>query len=87
MLMTEYDPKSKRAQKRVKLFIPSKSNDIKSTKPNDAQNSDCDVSKRLECKKNDCNEAKNAFEMNYHLLGKSSPNGACFFVFFKIRYS
>lgn len=47
MLITEYDPNSKRAQNLVKLLIPARSNDIRSTRPNDAQNKDCDVSNRL----------------------------------------
>lgn len=47
MFMTEYEPNMRRAQKRVKLFIPVRSNAIKSTRPKDAQKSDCDVSKRL----------------------------------------
>ena len=37
----------RRAQKRVKLLMPAKSNDTKSTKPKEAQNRDCEVSKRL----------------------------------------
>lgn len=40
MLMTEYEPNMRRAQKRVKLFIPVRSNAIRSTRPNDAQKSD-----------------------------------------------
>lgn len=36
-----------RAQNRVKLLMPAKSKDTKSTKPKEAQKSDCEVSKRL----------------------------------------
>lgn len=47
MLITLYDPNINKAQNRVKLLIPCNSNAIKSTKPNDAQNNDCDVSNKL----------------------------------------
>lgn len=47
ILMTLYEPNINIAQNRVKLLIPCSSNAIKSTKPNDAQNNDCDVSNRL----------------------------------------
>lgn len=47
IFITLYDPNINIAQKRVKLLIPSNSNAIKSTKPNDAQNSDCEVSNKL----------------------------------------
>lgn len=47
ILITLYDPNISIAQKRVKLFIPCNSNAIRSTRPNEAQNNDCDVSKRL----------------------------------------
>lgn len=46
-LITEYEPNISKAQKRVKLLIPAKSNETKSTKPKEAQNRDCEVSKRL----------------------------------------
>lgn len=46
--MTLYEPNINIAQKRVKLLIPCSSNAIKSTKPNDAQKSDCDVSNKLQ---------------------------------------
>lgn len=51
ILITLYEPNISIAQKRVKLLIPCNSNAIKSTKPNDAQNSDCDVSNKLGEKK------------------------------------
>lgn len=38
--MTEYEPNISKAQKRVKLLIPAKSKDTKSTRPKDAQNKD-----------------------------------------------
>lgn len=47
MFITEYDPKSKSAQNRVKLFIPARSNEVRSTRPNEAQNRDWDVSNKL----------------------------------------
>lgn len=47
MLITLYDPNINKAQNRVKLLIPCNSNAIKSTKPNEAQNNDCDVSNKL----------------------------------------
>ena len=47
ILITEYEPNIRSAQNLVKLFIPVRSNDIKSTIPKLAQKSDCDVSKRL----------------------------------------
>lgn len=47
MLITEYDPNSKRPQNLVKLLIPVRSNAIKSTRPKPAQKSDCDVSNML----------------------------------------
>lgn len=47
MLITEYDPNMRRAQKRVKLLIPCSSNAMRSTRPKPAQNRDCDVSNRL----------------------------------------
>lgn len=47
MLMTEYEPNMSRAQKRVKLLIPVRSNDMRSTIPKLAQNNDCEVSNRL----------------------------------------
>lgn len=50
MLITEYDPNRRRAQNLVKLLIPARSNDIRSTNPKEAQNKDCEVSKRLKYK-------------------------------------
>lgn len=50
ILMTLYEPNINIAQKRVKLLMPCNSNAIKSTKPNDAQNSDWDVSNMLMAK-------------------------------------
>lgn len=47
MLITLYDPNINIAQKRVKLLMPCNSKAIKSTRPNDAQNKDWDVSNRL----------------------------------------
>lgn len=47
MLITEYDPNINNAQKRVKLFIPVRSNAVKSTSPKLAQKSDCEVSNKL----------------------------------------
>ena len=52
MLMTEYEPNMSRAQNRVKLLIPVRSKDIRSTMPKLAQNNDCDVSKRLKAEIN-----------------------------------
>lgn len=46
--ITEYEPNINRAQKRVKLLIPVRSNDIRSTMPKLAQKRDWEVSKRLE---------------------------------------
>lgn len=60
--MTEYDPNISRAQNLVKLFIPVRSKDIKSTIPKLAQNSDCEVSKRLQIKQ------INAFSKSYLIL-------------------
>jgi hypothetical protein len=48
MLITLYEPNMRRAQKRVKLLMPVKSNAMRSTSPNDAQKRDCEVSNRLE---------------------------------------
>lgn len=48
ILITLYDPNINIAQKRVKLLMPCNSNAIKSTRPNDAQNRDCDVSNKLQ---------------------------------------
>lgn len=45
--ITEYDPYINMAQKRVKLPTPVSSKASNSTRPNDAQKSDCDVSNRL----------------------------------------
>lgn len=56
MLMTLYDPNINNAQKRVKLLIPCNSNAIKSTRPNDAQNRDWDVSNKLQMKKSNRND-------------------------------
>lgn len=47
ILMTLYDPNMSSAQNRVKLLIPCRSKAIKSTRPKEAQNKLCDVSKRL----------------------------------------
>lgn len=46
-LITEYDPYINMAQKRVKLPTPVSSKASSSTSPNEAQKSDCEVSKRL----------------------------------------
>lgn len=54
MLITLYDPNMSNAQNRVKLLIPCRSKAIKSTNPNEAQNSDWDVSKRLQKETNPC---------------------------------
>lgn len=48
MLIMLYEPNMSKPQKRVKPLMPVKSNDSKSTRPNEAQKSDCDVSNRLE---------------------------------------
>lgn len=45
--MTEYVPNISMPQKRVKILMPSNSNDSKSIKPNAAQNSVCIVSNKL----------------------------------------
>lgn len=50
ILMTEYEPNINRAQKRVKLLMPVKSNAVKSTSPKLAQNNDCEVSNKLKQK-------------------------------------
>lgn len=50
MLITEYEPNMRRAQNRVKLLIPVRSNDMRSTIPKLAQNNDCDVSNKLKRK-------------------------------------
>lgn len=50
ILITLYEPNINIAQKRVKLLMPCSSNAIKSTRPNDAQNSDWDVSNKLQSK-------------------------------------
>lgn len=51
ILITEYEPKVSNAQKRVKLLMPVSSNVVKSTRPNDAQNRDWEVSNKLKRKK------------------------------------
>lgn len=50
ILITEYEPKVSNAQKRVKLLIPVSSNVVKSTRPNEAQNRDWEVSNKLKKK-------------------------------------
>ena len=52
MLITEYEPNMRRAQNLVKLLIPVRSKDMRSTIPKLAQNSDCEVSKRLKIREN-----------------------------------
>ena len=47
ILITEYEPNMSKAQNRVKLLIPVKSNAMRSTRPNDAQKRDCEVSNKL----------------------------------------
>lgn len=47
MLIMQYEPNMSRPQKRVKPLMPVKSNDCKSTRPNEAQKRDCDVSNKL----------------------------------------
>lgn len=46
-LITEYDPYINMAQKRVKLPTPVSSKASSSTRPNEAQKSDCEVSNKL----------------------------------------
>lgn len=87
MLMTLYEPNINMAQNRVKLLIPCSSNAIKSTSPNDAQNSDCDVSNKLNAEFGVENIGEIEFEMciKFNLLGKSPPNAAGFFSIVKVR--
>lgn len=47
ILITEYEPNIRRAQKRVKLLMPAKSKETKSTRPKEAQNNDWEVSNKL----------------------------------------
>lgn len=47
-LMTAYVPNMSMPQNRVKILMPSSSNESKSTSPNAAQNSVCIVSNKLQ---------------------------------------
>lgn len=56
MLITEYEPNMRSAQNLVKLLIPVRSKDMRSTIPKLAQNNDCDVSNRLRIRRNNCSK-------------------------------
>lgn len=97
ILMTEYEPNISIAQKRVKLLMPCNSNAIKSTRPNDAQNKDWDVSNKLQKKRQNDKDTnkKNMIDdcvcvcectkiKSIGLLSKTSPNAAGFFIVIKI---
>lgn len=73
MLITEYEPKVSSAQNLVKLLMPVSSKVVRSTRPKDAQNRDCDVSNKLKLKrKRDKFEERKIETFNITILNSGS---------------